>query len=359
MSQAVLADEATSTGSASKHSARNFALLGAAGFIAPRDLKAIKESGNVLIAAADPHDSVGILDSHFPEARFFTEIERFDRFLEKQRRSGDGSEVHYVSICTPNYLHDAHVRLALRVHAHAICEKPLVINPWNLEQLSDLEREYDRRIYTVLQLRMHPLVQRMKKEFETESNRTRRDICLSYITRRGSWYHSSWKGSEEKSGGLAMNIGIHFFDLLLWLFGGAHRSLVHRSSPSKMAGCLELEWARVRWFLSVDQNDLPAHVKQKGGFAWRSITMDGQELDLSDGFTDLHTAVYRDILSGGGFGVVDAAPSIDLVYNIRNSMETYANGLAHPILKDGVSTTKSASCPSTEPDGNRNSADGR
>lgn len=313
--------------------ARDFALVGAAGFIAPRHLKAIKETGNILAAAVDPHDSVGLLDSFFPEARFFTEIERFDRFLEKQRRENGGDGIDYVSICSPNYLHDAHVRLAFRVNADAICEKPLVINPWNLEQLTDMEEEYQRRVHTVLQLRMHPEVQKLKQRLEGETNRTRRDICLTYVTRRGSWYHSSWKGSQEKSGGLAMNIGIHFFDLLLWLFGSMQRSVVHRSSNAQMAGCLELEWGRVRWLLSVDQDDLPRHIKREGGFAWRSITIDGEELDLSAGFADLHTEVYRDILAGGGFGISDAAPSIELVYNIRNSLETPANGLAHPIFR--------------------------
>jgi UDP-N-acetyl-2-amino-2-deoxyglucuronate dehydrogenase len=314
---------------------RNFALVGVGGFIAPRHLKAIKETGNVLIGATDPHDAVGVLDSYFPDASFFTEIERFDRFLEKRRRDPKESPVDYISICTPNYLHDAHVRLALRVGAHAICEKPLVINPWNLDQLQELEDEYDRRIYSVLQLRLHKTVQALKKSFAEESNRTRRDICLTYITRRGVWYQHSWKGSEEKSGGLAMNIGIHFFDLLLWLFGRVERSAVHQYTATRMSGYLELEWARVRWFLSVDYDDLPAKVREKGGFAYRSITIDGEELDLSAGFTDLHTEVYRDVLNLNGFGIHDARPSIELVHNIRHSRESATNGFAHPMLKRG------------------------
>lgn len=307
-------------------------MIGAAGFIAPKHLKAIRDSGHQLRGAVDPHDSVGILDSYFPEAKFFTEIERFDRFLEKQRQR-DGDAIDFVTICSPNYLHDAHVRLALRVGADAICEKPLVINPWNLDQLQELEEEYERRVYTVLQLRLHPIVQRLKQSFDGETHRSRRDICLTYITRRGRWYHHSWKGTEEKSGGLAMNIGIHFFDLLLWLFGRVDRSLVHQNSASRMSGYLELESARVRWFLSVDENDLPDHVRQQGGYAYRSITIDGEELDLSAGFTDLHTEVYRDIFSGGGFGIADARPSIDLVYQVRQSRETVANGFAHPMQK--------------------------
>ena len=311
---------------------KDFALIGVAGFIAPQHLKAIRDTGNNLVAAIDPHDSVGVLDSYFPEARFFTEVERFDRFLEKQRRQKGAKPVEFVTICTPNYLHDAHVRLALRVQAHAICEKPLVINPWNLDQLCELEQEYRRRVYTVLQLRLHPTVQALKKTLEAERNPTRHDVCLTYITRRGAWYHRSWKGSEEKSGGLAMNIGVHFFDLFLWLFGPTERSSVHQATPSRVAGYLELERARARWFLSVDVNDLPADVRNKGGYAYRSITIDDQELDLSGGFTDLHTAVYRDILAGGGFGIEDSRPAIDLVHRVRYSREMPGNGFVHPLL---------------------------
>jgi UDP-N-acetyl-2-amino-2-deoxyglucuronate dehydrogenase len=316
-----------------KSDAQNFALIGIAGFVAPKHLRAIRDTGNQLVAAMDPHDSVGILDSYFSEARFFTEIERFDRFLEKQRRRTDAKPVEYVSICSPNYLHDAHVRLALRLRAHAICEKPLVINPWNLEQLHEIEQEYQRRIYTVLQLRLHPAVRELRQNLLQESHPKKRDICLTYITRRGAWYHHSWKGIEEKSGGLIMNIGIHFFDLLLWLFGASERSVVHQSTPSRVAGYLELERARVRWFLSIDENDLPVDVRAKGGYAYRSLTMDGEELNLSEGFTDLHTEVYRDILSGGGFGIEDARAAIDLVSNVRYSREVPKNGLEHPFLQ--------------------------
>jgi UDP-N-acetyl-2-amino-2-deoxyglucuronate dehydrogenase len=328
-----VAVQSPAAASAPETRVREFALIGVAGYIAPKHLKAIRDTGNVLVAATDPHDAVGILDSYFPDAGFFTEIERFDRFLERRRRRADGGPIEYVTICSPNYLHDAHVRLALRVGAHAICEKPLVINPWNLEQLQELEAEYQRRVYTVLQLRLHPAVQTLKQALAAEGNHSRRDICLTYITRRGRWYQHSWKGVEEKSGGLAMNIGIHFFDLLLWLFGRVERNIVHQNSPSRMSGCLELERARVRWFLSVDYNDLPVTVRNEGGFAYRSITIDGQDLDLSAGFTDLHTAVYREILAGGGFGTQDARPSIELVYSVRHSRESPANGLAHPMVR--------------------------
>ncbi len=311
---------------------KDFALVGVAGFVAPKHLKAIRETGNNLVAAMDPHDSVGILDSFFPDAQFFTEIERFDRFLEKRRRAKDSKPVEFLTICTPNYLHDAHVRLALRVQAHAICEKPLVINPWNLDQLRELELEYQRRIYTVLQLRLHPTVLALKKMLDAEANPAKHEVCLTYITRRGAWYQRSWKGSEESSGGLTMNIGIHFFDLLLWLFGPAARTMVHQATPSRVAGYLEMQRARARWFLSVNVNDLPADVRNKGGYAYRSITIDGQELDLSAGFTDLHTEVYRDILAGGGFGIDDSRPAIELVHNIRFSREVPGNGFCHPFL---------------------------
>ena len=265
-----------------------FAIIGAAGFIAPKHLKAIKDIGGVLVAAVDPHDSVGILDSYFPDCHFFTEIERFDRFLEKQRRGSAPQPIQYISICSPNYLHDAHVRLALRVGAHAICEKPLVINPWNLDQLEALEQEYGRKVYTVLQLRYHPAVKALKERLKANP-KGRSDVCLTYVTRRGRWYHYSWKGKEEKSGGLVMNIGVHFFDLLLWLFGRPERSVVHHQSKTRAAGFLSLERADVRWFLSIESRDIPSRIRRLGGYAYRSITVDGAELDLSSGFGDLHT----------------------------------------------------------------------
>lgn len=307
-------------------SPRRFALIGAAGYIAPRHLQAIHDTGSELVAAVDPHDSVGILDRYFPDARFFTEIERFDRHLERLRRDPNEQPVEYISVCTPNYLHDAHVRLAFRLKAHAICEKPLVISPWNLDQLEELEQEHQRRVFTVLQLRLHPAVQALKAALDADTSGQRKDISLTYVTARGSWYKSSWKGSEEKSGGLAMNIGVHFFDALLWLFGPMQRSSVHIANGVRLAGSLELERATVRWYLSVDRNDLPEHVRARGGSAFRALTIDGEDVDFSEGFTDLHTEVYRDILSGGGYGIEDARPAIELVHTIRTSREVPASG---------------------------------
>lgn len=310
----------------------NFALIGAAGFIAPRHMQAIHDTGHDLIAAVDPHDCVGRLDSFFPEARFFTEIERFDRFLEKCRRGPEEQRVQYVSICTPNYLHDAHVRLALRVQAHAICEKPMVISPWNLDALQELEAEYGRRVYNVLQLRLIPALQDLKRAVDADRSGRRPDICLTYVTRRGRWYDVSWKGNPEKSGGVSMNIGVHFFDLLLWLFGEAEHWQVHLRTPRKMAGTLELQRARVRWFLSVDAEDLPESVREAGKFAYRSMTLDGREIEFSDGFTDLHTRVYREILSGRGAGINDARPAIELVFALNNCDTVHSSDRCHPFL---------------------------
>ncbi len=311
----------------------NFAIIGAAGFVAPRHLKAIVDTGNQLVAAVDPHDSVGILDKHFPDARFFTEIERFDRFLEKLRRTGEEARVHYVTICSPNYLHDAHVRLALRVKAHAICEKPLVINPWNLDALCSLESDLGCRVFTVLQLRHHPPLVELRKRLCTQPNRKKAEITLTYITRRGQWYDASWKASQEKSGGVAMNIGVHFFDLLTWLFGKSIRSEVHLREPRRMGGRLELEWASVRWFLSVEAADLPENYRRTGKPAFRSLTMDGEEIEFSDGFTDLHTKVYQEILAGRGIGIEEARPSIELVHGIRTCDVRAADRDAHPLIR--------------------------
>jgi UDP-N-acetyl-2-amino-2-deoxyglucuronate dehydrogenase len=310
----------------------NFALIGAAGYIAPRHFKAIYDTGHKLLAATDPHDSVGILDKYFPDARFFPEIERFDRYLEKLRRQSEKERVHYISICSPNYLHDAHVRLALRLRANAICEKPLVINPWNIDALAGLEDEFGCKVYTVLQLRLLPALARLKNDLENGVRREKADICLTYVTRRGAWYHASWKGDSAKSGGLAMNIGVHFFDLLLWLFGGCERSELHLQRPDKLAGLLELERATVKWFLSVDQADLPSGFLEGGKAAFRSLTINGEEIEFSSGFTDLHTEVYRDILAGRGFGLQDVKPSIELVHLIRESDEQPYLDRAHPKL---------------------------
>ncbi|MBU0554156.1 Gfo/Idh/MocA family oxidoreductase [Myxococcota bacterium] len=309
---------------------KNFAMLGAAGFVAPRHMRAIKDTGNALVAACDPYDGVGILDSHFPDCRFFTEVERFDRHLEKLRRRGEGAD--YVSICSPNYLHDAHCRLALRIGAHAICEKPLVISPWNLDPLAQIEAETGKKIYTVLQLRLHDEVRRLKATLEAQQPRQPVDIELTYVTRRGPWYHHSWKGQPEKSGTLAMNIGIHFFDMLLWLFGPVEESAVHLRTDTRMAGDLKLRFGRVRWFLSVDRDDLPPAYIARGLHAYRGLKMGDVDFDFSTGFTDLHTRVYQDILEGGGYGIEDARPSIELVHAIRNAQITPCQGPCHPLL---------------------------
>ena len=310
---------------------KNFAVIGAAGYIAPQHLKAIRDTGNRLLAAVDPSDSVGVLDRFFPEARFFTEIERFDRFLEKLRRISESEQAHYLSICTPNYLHDAHVRLALRLQANAICEKPLVINPWNLDALAELEQEFSKRVYCVLQLRLLPSLIALRDKLINTPNRTKVDVCLTYITPRGPWYHTSWKGQESRSGGVATNIGVHFFDLLNWVFGPVESQEVHLSSPSKMSGCIEFAWARARWFLSIDKSDLPPEKRSEQNNAFRSILVDGQELEFSTGFTDLHTKVYEDILAGRGFGIEDARPAIELVHKIRTSPVASPGENAHPL----------------------------
>ncbi len=310
---------------------KNFAIIGVGGYIAPRHLRAIRDTGNRLIAAVDPKDSVGILDQYSYDVKFFTEIERFDRHLEKLRRGAEENRAHYVSICSPNYLHDAHCRLALRAGADAICEKPLVINPWNLDALEDLERESGRRIHTILQLRVHPALMRLRDDLQRET--FSRDVTLTYITSRGPWYQVSWKGQKEKSGGVATNIGIHFFDLLMWLFGAAQGIRVHHSDDSRMAGFIEMERARVRWFLSVDKNDLPDSAKTSGKNTYRSITVDGEEVEFSEGFTDLHTRVYEETLAGRGFGVQEARPSIELTYAIRSAPLSPLDDTAHPFLK--------------------------
>lgn len=312
----------------------NFALIGAGGYVAPRHMKAIRDTGHRLVAAVDPNDSVGILDQFSFDVRFFTEIERFDRHLEKLRRRSPEERVHYVSICSPNYLHDAHCRLGLRVGADVICEKPLVINPWNLDALAELEAETGRKINTVLQLRVHPALLALKAQLERENPAQKHDVVLTYITSRGNWYHVSWKGQAEKSGGIATNIGIHFFDLLLWFFGGVQDMAVFHSDPYRMSGWLEMERARVRWFLSVHRDDLPEAARQAGKTTFRSITIDGQEVEFSEGFTDLHTRVYEKTLAGEGFGIPQARPSIQLTYDIRRAFISPVDDRAHLFLKE-------------------------
>jgi UDP-N-acetyl-2-amino-2-deoxyglucuronate dehydrogenase len=308
----------------------NFALTGAAGYIAPRHFKAIADTGNRLVAAIDPHDAVGILDRFAFDVRFFTEIERFDRHLEKLRRGADANRVHYVSICSPNYLHDAHIRLALRVGADAICEKPLVINPWNLDALGELEEETGRRVNTVLQLRVHPQLIALRDKMQSDASRGQYDVCLTYITARGRWYDVSWKGSEERSGGIVTNIGIHFFDLLIWLFGEVGRCEVHLRDARRMGGFMELEHARVRWFLSTDTRDLPFTPEPGRRTTFRSITVDGDEVEFSEGFADLHTRVYEEVLGGRGFGIADSRPAIELSHRIRHTPVSRGGTHAHP-----------------------------
>ncbi len=298
---------------------KNFAITGVAGFVAPRHLEAIKATGNRLIAAVDPHDAVGVLDRYALDVRFFTEIERFDRHLEKLRRGPDEGRAHYLSICSPNYLHDAHIRLALRVGADAICEKPLVINPWNLEALQELEAETRRQVFTVLQLRLHPQLMQLKAMLDAEPRNSRHQVRLTYVTTRGRWYDVSWKGSAERSGGIVTNIGIHFFDLLLWLFGPLQDSTVHLHDERRAAGALELERASVLWFLSAEPEDLPFPAQPGVKTTYRSIIVDGEEVEFSEGFTDLHTRVYQELLAGRGFGIEAARPSIELTSRIRTT----------------------------------------
>lgn len=315
---------------------KNFALTGVGGFIAPRHLKAIRDTGNRLCAAVDPRDSVGILDHFGSEVRFFTEIERFDRYLEKMRRAAENERIHYLSVCSPTYLHDAHCRLGLRVQAEVICEKPLVINPWNLDALQDVERESGHRVWTIFQLRAHPQLVALRESVRRagRTSHPRQEVVLTYVTSRGPWYDVSWKGRFEKSGGLATNIGIHFFDMLLWMFGPADASRVHLDEPRRMAGLLELECARVRWFLSVNASDLPAAARAEGKTTHRSIEVDGTAMEFSDGFDDLHTRVYELTLAGKGFGIEDARHSIALVHAMRKlTVSARSSTDLHPLLQ--------------------------
>jgi UDP-N-acetyl-2-amino-2-deoxyglucuronate dehydrogenase len=310
---------------------KNFALIGAAGYIAPRHLKAIKDTNNTLIAALDKFDSVGVLDSYFPKADFFVEFERFDRHIEKLKYQ---QQVHldYVSICTPNYLHDSHIRMALRRGADAICEKPLVLNPWNVDALAAIEKESGANIHTILQLRLHPSIIALKNKIALGPTDTMYDVDLTYIASRGNWYGISWKGDESKSGGIATNIGIHFYDMLSWIFGDVKQNKVHVRTKDTSAGYLEFEKARVRWFLSIDEDSLPSEIKQKGQRTYRSIVVNNEEIEFSSGFTELHTDSYTEILKGNGFGLEDARSSIEIVHDIRNN-ELVTSGEKHPFLR--------------------------
>ena len=312
-------------------SPKNFGIIGVAGYIAVRHLHAIKETGNNLLASLDKFDSVGRIDSYFPESDFFVEFERFDRHFDKLKRTG--TKIDYVSICSPNYLHDSHIRFALRHQAEAICEKPIVLNPWNIDALQEIENETGRKIYTVLQLRLHPKILELREKIRTGPKNKIYDIDMTYVTSRGNWYSISWKGDMQKSGGVATNIGIHFFDMLSWIFGETRKNIVHVSEPHKAAGYLELENARVRWFLSIDYNDIPDSVKKNGKRTYRSITVDGEEIEFSEGFADLHTMTYKEILAGRGFGLKEAKQSVETAYTIRNAKPVGLQGDYHPLLK--------------------------
>ena len=315
---------------------KKFAVIGLSGYIAPRHIKAIQETSHNLIAATDPHDNVGFLDSYFPETSFFTEFERFDRYMDKLRNKNTSPD--YVSVCSPNYLHDAHIKSALRWGADAICEKPLVLNPWNLDTLERLEKETGKRVWNILQLRLHPNIIALKKKIEQTPTDTIQDVKLTYITSRGLWYYASWKGDIQKSGGIATNIGIHFFDMLTWIFGAVKKNTIQLHSHDRAAGYLELENANVCWFLSINSNTLPEEIKNKGQTTFRSIQVNGVEIEFSKGFTNLHTESYKQIVAGNGFGIDDARTSIEIVHNIRNKEVSELKGEYHPLAK--LSQTK-------------------
>jgi UDP-N-acetyl-2-amino-2-deoxyglucuronate dehydrogenase len=311
---------------------KNFGIIGVAGYIAVRHLKAIKDTGNNLLASLDKFDSVGIIDNYFPESDFFVEFERFDRHFDKLKRTG--TKIDYVSICSPNYLHDSHIRFSLRHKADAICEKPIVLNPWNVDALQEIEMETGRRVYTILQLRLHPKILELREKIQKGPKDKIYNIDLTYITSRGNWYNISWKGDLQKSGGVATNIGIHFFDMLGWIFGNTKTNIVHLSEYNKAAGYLELERARIRWYLSLDYKDLPESLKVAGRRTFRSIIVDGEEIEFSEGFADLHTSSYKEILAGNGFGLEESRQSVETAYIIRNARPVGPKGDYHPMLKN-------------------------
>lgn len=307
---------------------KNFALIGAAGYIAPRHMKAIKETDNDLVAAYDPFDSVGIIDSYFPKADFFVEFERFDRHIDKLRRKG--TKVDYVSICSPNYLHDSHIRFGLRNNADVICEKPLVLNPWNFDALEEIEKETGKQVYNILQLRLHPSIIALKEKVSKADNKEKYDFDLTYITSRGNWYYTSWKGDIQKSGGIATNIGVHFFDMLSWIFGDVQQNIVHVHTHDTAAGYLEFTKARIRWFLSINEQTIPEELRKQGKRTYRSMKIENEEIEFSDGFTDLHTESYKNILDGEGFKLNEARKSIEIVYKIRSLNPVGLVGEYHP-----------------------------
>ena len=311
---------------------KNFALIGAAGYIAPRHMKAIKDTNNSLVAALDTFDSVGIIDNYFPNADFFVEFERFDRHISKLQFEGK-MNLDFVSICTPNYLHDSHIRFGLRQDADVICEKPLVLNPWNIDALKEVEKQTGRKIYNILQLRVHPSIIALKERIMNGPKDKMYDIDLTYLTSRGNWYYTSWKGDSSKSGGIATNIGVHFYDMLSWIFGDVKENIVHVHTHDRAAGYLEFDQARVRWFLSINEDVLPKEILERGQRTYRSITIEGEELEFSDGFTDLHTLSYQHILDGKGYGIDDARQAIEIVHDIRNTVPIGLKGEYHPLVK--------------------------
>lgn len=310
---------------------KNFALIGAAGYVAPRHMKAVKNTGNNLVVAMDRNDSVGIIDSYFPEAEYFTEFEHFDRYVDQTRRSGNA--IDYFSICSPNYLHDSHMRFALRSGGDAICEKPLVLDIESLEGVIKIERDTGQRVNTILQLRLHDSVNDLKRRVAEADNKSKFDIDLTYIASRGKWYHSSWKADVGKSGGIATNIGIHFFDMLHYIFGDLQQNNLHHSSPTTAAGYLEYDRARVRWLLSIDEANIPQHSRDKGMRTHRSITIGEEEFEFSGGFTDLHTRCYEEVLKGEGFGLEENRVAIETVSDIRRQVPDKSIGEQHPIVR--------------------------
>lgn len=317
-------------------STKNFALIGAAGYIAPRHMKAIKDTNNDLLAAFDPFDSVGVIDSYFPNADFFTEFERFDRHIDKTRR--DGHKIDYVSVCSPNYLHDSHIRFGLRSNADVICEKPIVLNPWNIDALEQIEKETNRNIYNILQLRLHPSVIALKEKIASAPKDKIFDIDLTYLTSRGNWYYTSWKGDVSKSGGIASNIGVHFFDMLMWIFGDVKSNKVHLHNHDRASGVLELERAKVRWFLSINYEVIPEKLKKQGARTYRSLQIGDEEFEFSGGFTELHTKSYQSILDGEGFRIGEARKAIELVHEIRNASTYSIKDDYHPLVKEPLAS---------------------
>lgn len=314
---------------------KNFVMIGAAGYIAPRHLKAIKDTGNNLVAAMDKFDSVGIIDSYFPNTHFFTEFERFDRFVDKTIRTG--TKVDYTTVCTPNYLHDAHIRFGLRHKSDVICEKPLVLNPWNIDALKEMENEYGSKVWNIFQLRLHPAIIALREKVKNAHKDKIFEFDLTYITSRGNWYYTSWKGDLTKSGGIATNIGVHFYDMLSWIFGDVKENKVHVHTHDRAAGLLEFDKAKVRWFLSINEDTLPDEAKAAGKRTFRSMNIEGEEIEFSDGFTDLHTKSYENIISGNGFGLDEAYPSIRIVHDIRHAKPVGLVGDYHPFAKKDLS----------------------